>query len=157
MQQGIEATREIDGETTTASRYYILSKPLSPARFLDVVRPHRHVENRFHRRLDVTMDEDLSRARKDNGAEKLACLRCFALDIIRADQDKPSTRGKIERAARDDAFPLQLLAAALFDCLGLPRWQSMIRSDRADDGPVHKAGGGRCCCNGRGGLSRWRG
>ena len=138
MQQGIGATREIDGKTTTASRYYILSKPLSPARFLDVVRADWHVENRLHRVLDVTMDEDLSRARKDNGAENLARLRCFALDIIRANQDKASTSGKIERAARDDAFLLQLLAAAYCDCLGLPRWQSMIRSDRADDGPVHR-------------------
>ena len=72
MQQGIGATREIDGKTTTASRYYILSKPRSPAPFFDVVRAHRHVENRLHRLLDVTMDEDLSRARKDNGAENLA-------------------------------------------------------------------------------------
>jgi predicted transposase YbfD/YdcC len=44
----VEATREIDGKTTTASRYYILSKPLSAARFLDVARTHWHVENRLH-------------------------------------------------------------------------------------------------------------
>jgi predicted transposase YbfD/YdcC len=87
----IEATREIDGKATTASRYYILSKPLSAARFLDVVRAHWHVENRLHWVLDVVMDEDQSRARKDHGPENLARLRRFALNIIRANHDKGST------------------------------------------------------------------
>jgi len=108
----ITAIREIDGKTTTACRYYILSKPLSAARFLDVVRAHWHVENRLHWVLDMVMDEDQSRARKDNGPENLARLRRFALNIIRANQDKGSTRGKIKRAAWDDTFLLQLLAAA---------------------------------------------
>jgi predicted transposase YbfD/YdcC len=108
----VEATREIDGKATTACRYYVLSKPLSAARFLDVVRAHWHVENRLHWVLDVVMDEDQSRARKDNGPENLARLRRFALNILRANQDKGSTRGKIKRAAWDDAFLLKLLAAA---------------------------------------------
>ena len=108
----VEATREIDGKATTANRYYILSKPLSAARFLDVVRAHRHVENRLHWVLDVIMDEDQARARKDHGPENLARLRRFALNILRANKDKGSTRGKIKRAAWDDAFLLNLLAAA---------------------------------------------
>ncbi len=108
----VEATREIDGRATTASRYYILSKPLPADRFLDVVRAHWHVENRLHWVLDVVMDEDQARARKDHAPENLARLRRFALNILRANQDKGSTRGKIKRAAWDDAFLLKLLAAA---------------------------------------------
>jgi predicted transposase YbfD/YdcC len=108
----IEATREIDGKPTTACRYFVLSKPLPAARFLDVVRAHWHVENRLHWVLDVIMGEDQSRARKDNGPENLARLRRFALNILRANQDKGSTRGKIKRAAWDEEFLLQLLAAA---------------------------------------------
>jgi len=111
-ERGVEAAREIEGKATTACRYYILSEPLSAARFLDVVRAHWHVENRLHRVLDVVMDEDQSRARKDHGPENLARLRRFALNIIRANNEKGSTRGKIERAAWDDAFLLKLLAAA---------------------------------------------
>ena len=57
------------------------------------------------------MDEGQSRARKDNGPENLARLRRFALNIIRANRDKGSTRGKLERAAWDDALLLDLLAA----------------------------------------------
>ncbi len=95
----IEATREIDGKTTTACRYYILSKPLSAARFLEVVRAHWHVENRLHRVLpdrfrDVVMDEDQSRARKDNGPENLARLRRFALKIHNAEPTPVQTSAK---------------------------------------------------------------
>jgi predicted transposase YbfD/YdcC len=107
----VTATREVDGKATTASRYYVLSTPLSATRFLDVVRAHWHVENRLHWVLDVVMDEDQARARKDNAPENLARLRRLALNIIRANQDKGSTRGKIKRAAWDDTFLLRLLAA----------------------------------------------
>jgi hypothetical protein len=41
--------------------------------------------------IDVVMDEDQSRARKDHGPENLARLRRFALNILRANQDKHST------------------------------------------------------------------
>lgn len=58
------------------------------------------------------MDEGQSRARKDNGPENLARLRRAALNIIRASQGKGATPGKLERAAWDDTFLLQLLAAA---------------------------------------------
>jgi hypothetical protein len=58
------------------------------------------------------MDEDRSPARKDHGPENLARLRRFALNILRANQEKGSTGGKIKRAAWDDAFLLKFLAAA---------------------------------------------
>ena len=54
---------------------------------------------------DVVIAEDQSRARKESGPETLARWRRFALDIIRASHDSGATPGKIERAARDDAFP----------------------------------------------------
>lgn len=36
----VTAAREQDGKTTTATRYYLLSRPLSAAHFLAVVRSH---------------------------------------------------------------------------------------------------------------------
>ena len=62
----VTATREQGHPTTTATRYYLLSRPLSAARFLAVVRVHRQTENRLHWVLDVVLDEDLARARKDH-------------------------------------------------------------------------------------------
>jgi len=108
----ITATCEIDGKTTSATRTYVLSTKLAAARLAEVVRSHWHIENRLHWVLDVVMDEDGSRARKDHGPENLARLRRFALNLLRANPDKGSTRGKIKRAGWDDAFLLQILTAA---------------------------------------------
>jgi len=108
----VTATREIDGKCTTATRHYLLSKPLAATRVAQIVRAHWQIENQLHWVLDVVMDEDGSRARKDHAPENLARLRRFALNLLRANPDPGSTRGKIKRAAAwDDAFLLQILAA----------------------------------------------
>ena len=107
----VSATREIGGKATTASRYYLLSTKLGAARRAEIVRSHGHIENRLHGVLDVVMDEDGSRARKDHAPENLARLRRFALNLLRANPDPGSTRGKIKRAGWDDAFLLHILAA----------------------------------------------
>ena len=108
----ITATREADGRSTTAIRYYLLSTSLSAARFAEVVRAHWHIENRLHWVLDVVMDEDQARARKDHAPENLARLRRCALNLLRVNPDHGSTRGKIKRAGWDDSFLLQILNAA---------------------------------------------
>jgi predicted transposase YbfD/YdcC len=108
----VTAAREQDGATTTATRYYLLSQPLSATRFLEVVRAHWQIENALHWVLDVVMDEDQARARKDHAPENLARLRRFALNILRANKDQGSTRGKLKRAGWDDAFLLKILANA---------------------------------------------
>ena len=70
------------------------------------------IENALHWVLDLVMDEDPSRSRKDHAPENLARLRRFALNLIRTNPDPGSTRGKIKRAAWDDAFLLKILQAA---------------------------------------------
>ena len=106
------ATREVDGQATTTSRYYLLSKALPAAHFAGIVRTHWQIENRLHWVLDTAMDEDQSRSRKDHAPENLARLRRFALNLIRTNPTKGSTRGKIKRAAWDDAFLLKILHTA---------------------------------------------
>jgi predicted transposase YbfD/YdcC len=108
----VTARREQNGRTTTATRYYLLSRPFTATRLLEVVRAHWQIENRLHWVLDVVLDEDQARARKDHAPENLARLRRFALNVLRANRDPGSTRGKIKRAGWDDAFLLQLLATA---------------------------------------------
>ena len=108
----VTATREIDGKSTTAERYYLLSTKLGAARLAEIVRAHWQIENRLHWVLDVVMDEDRSRARKDHAPENLARLRRFALNLLRTNRDQGSTRGKIKRAAWDDTFLLKILATA---------------------------------------------
>ncbi len=106
----VTASREANGKTTRQSRYYLLSTPLSAERFNSVVREHWGIENRLHWVLDVVMNEDQARNRKDNGPNNLAVLRHMALNIIKADTSKGSNRGKFKRAGWNDDFLAKLLA-----------------------------------------------
>jgi len=91
-------------------RYYLLSKYMSATRLLQVTRSHWCIENQLHWVLDVHLDEDANRARKDNAPENLAILRRLALNILRANPHPSSLRRKIKRAGWDDAFLLALLS-----------------------------------------------
>ena len=106
----ITATREIDGRTTTALRYYIASRPLSAAELNQLARGHWGIENRLHWVLDVVMNEDQARARKDNAPENLALLRRLALNIIKRNADKGSNRIKFKRAGWDNRFLKKLIS-----------------------------------------------
>ena len=102
----------MDGQTSTKTRCYLISRPLPADRFLAAARAHWGIENRLHWVLDVSLDEDLCRARKDHAPENLALLHRLALNFLRANRDKGSLRGKINRAGWDDRFLLQVLAGA---------------------------------------------
>lgn len=103
-------TRESGGKITTEAAYYLLSTPLSAERFSEVARQHWGIENSLHWVLDVTMNEDQSRNRKDHGPENLAMLRRLALNLARLEPSKGSMKGKLKRAGWDDQFLAQLLA-----------------------------------------------
>jgi predicted transposase YbfD/YdcC len=85
-------------------RYYLLSKYMSPKRFLYIARSHWGIENCLHWALDVHFAEDGNRARKDNAPENLAILRKLALNIHRTHPYRASLRRKIKRAGWDDAY-----------------------------------------------------
>lgn len=105
----ITARRWVDGKESVRVRYFLLSRPLSAQRLLEVVREHWGIENQLHWVLDVVFDEDGARNRKDHGPENLAVLRKLALNILRAHPDKASLRRKVKRAGWDDAFFFSLL------------------------------------------------
>jgi predicted transposase YbfD/YdcC len=102
--------RETSDKTTTETAYYLLSAPLSPERFNEIVRSHWGVENRLHWRLDVVMNEDQDRSRLGNGPNNLAVLRHMAINVMQKDPTKGSLRGKFKRAAWNDNYLAQLLA-----------------------------------------------
>lgn len=106
----IESLRRIEGKEETLVRHFLLSRRLSAAKLLEVVRAHWTIENQLHWVLDVVFDEDGARNRKDHGPENLALLRKLALNILRAHPDKASLRRKVKRAGWDDAFLLSLFA-----------------------------------------------
>ena len=95
----------------TATRYFLMSQPYSRTQTLRIVRQHWGIENCLHWPLDVVLDEDLARNRKDNAPANLAVLKRLALNVARAHPDtKTSLRAKLKRAGWDDTF--------LFDMLG---------------------------------------
>jgi predicted transposase YbfD/YdcC len=92
-------------------RYYLLSKCFGPKRLLAIARAHWAIENQLHWVLDVVLDEDLARSRKDNAPQNLAILRRLALNIARAHPDKKtSLRRKFLRAGWDDSYLFSMIA-----------------------------------------------
>jgi len=91
-------------------RYYLLSRSMSPKRFLQVTRSHWGIENRLHWTLDVHFAEDGNRARKDNAPENLAILRKLALNIHRTHPYRASLRRKIKRAGWDETYLMATLS-----------------------------------------------
>jgi predicted transposase YbfD/YdcC len=102
--------RQTADKTTTETAYYLLSAPLSPQRFNEVVRSHWDIENRLHWRVDVVMNEDQDRSRLGHAPNNLAILRHMAINVMQKDPTKGSLRGKFKRAAWDNNYLAQLLA-----------------------------------------------
>jgi len=87
-----------------------MSQNYSRGEVLRIVRTHWSIENGLHWPLDVTLDEDLARNRKDNGPANLAVLRRLALNVARAHPDtKTSLRLKLKRAGWNDTFLFELI------------------------------------------------
>ena len=63
----------------------------------------------LHWVLDVTMNEDRKRNRKDNGPENIGILRRLALNLARLEGSNGSVKGKLKRAGWNDEFLGRLL------------------------------------------------
>ncbi len=103
-------TREVGAKVSTETAYYLLSTPLSAERFGGVARAHWGVENSLHWALDVTMNEDQARNRKDHGPQNIALLRRLALNLAKLEGSKESIKEKRMRATLHDTFLTRLLA-----------------------------------------------
>lgn len=111
---GLKAVARITskrGKDDSVERYFLMSRLYSPDEVMRIVRTHWTIENGLHWPLDVVLDEDLARNRKDNAPANLAVMRRLALNIARAHPDtKTSLRAKLKRAGWNDTF--------LFDLIG---------------------------------------
>ena len=105
----VTRNRESADKTSSETAFYLLSQPLTADRFNPVARAHWGVENRLHWCLDVQMNEDRDRTRKDNGPQNLAILRHMALNVLRKDPRKESLRAKFKIAAWNNAYLTSLL------------------------------------------------
>jgi predicted transposase YbfD/YdcC len=85
-------------------RYYISSLPGDAQKIALAAREHWAIENSLHYVLDVTMNEDMSRVRKDNAPENLATLRRIAINMVRKDKTPMKGRPSIRRAMKRAAY-----------------------------------------------------
>jgi len=107
-----ETRVEAAGRTRSETRYFVSSRPLAPAEAAAAVRGHWAIENRLHWVLDVTFGDDLSRLRKGHGARNMATVRHFALNIVRAANDKRSIKSRRKLAGWSTDYLRTLLSSA---------------------------------------------
>lgn len=113
---GIAAVGQVESQRRCAGqdeppfrRWFLLSRPLTAERLIEVARTHWTIENQLHWVLDVAFEEDAARSRKDNAPQNLALLRKLALNMLQSHSDKGSIKGKIKRAGWNDAFLLSVI------------------------------------------------
>lgn len=109
----VVCTRMIGKQVTKRVRFYISSLPSDAERILQVVRKHWSIENELHWVLDVALNEDHSRVRKDQAPENLAVLRHIALNLLKQEKTaKGGIHAKQLQAAWKEDYLLKVLAAA---------------------------------------------
>lgn len=100
----------VSHERTTLERVYLITSlsaaQAGPERLLALNRGHWSIENRLHHVRDMAYDEDRCRARKGNAPRTLACVRNFAISVLRLHKTP-----NIKAAMRDlAARPATILA-----------------------------------------------
>jgi predicted transposase YbfD/YdcC len=91
-------------------RTFLLSTMLTAERMIEVARTHWTIENQLHWVLDVDLNEDAARNRKDNAPQNLALIRKLALNTLRQHPDKTSIKAKIKKAGWNETFLLSLFS-----------------------------------------------
>jgi predicted transposase YbfD/YdcC len=109
----VVCTRIIAGRETKQVRYYISSLLSDAEQILKAVRKHWSIENKLHWILDVALNEDHSRVRKDQAPENFAVLRHIALNLLKQEKTaKGGIHAKQFQAALREDYLLKVLASA---------------------------------------------
>jgi predicted transposase YbfD/YdcC len=105
----IETRTELKDRCRAETRYFIASRCLSAREALTAVRAHWAIENSLHWVLDVTFNEDQSRLRKGHGALNMAIIRHFAINLVRAVNDKKTIKLRRKSAGWNPNFLADIL------------------------------------------------
>jgi predicted transposase YbfD/YdcC len=105
----VNREREVGGENTSTTHYYITSYAGTAAEIAGWVRGHWGIENGLHWVLDVVFREDDSRVRAGHAGANLAVLRRVAVALLKRAPGGGTTPTKRLRAGWDDDYLLQVL------------------------------------------------
>jgi len=105
----IQSTRVVGSRRETDTRIFALSRMLSPKALLKTARAHWAIENGLNWQLDMALNEDAARNRRDHGPANIAVLRRRAIDIARRDTSKGALKTKLKQAGWEHDFLLHLL------------------------------------------------
>ncbi len=109
----VESIRQVDGETTVETRYFISSLSQNAQTFANSVRSHWGIENSLHWILDVTLKEDDCRIRKDNAPENFASFSHVAVNLLGQEKRvKLGMKNKQFLAAMDNEYLARVLSLA---------------------------------------------
>ena len=97
------------GRSSSQTRYYVASRPMSAKDLASAVRSHWQIENALHWVLDVTFKEDQARSRTGHGPRNMATVRHFALNLMRGVSDKRSIKLRRKRAHRNPNYLASIL------------------------------------------------
>lgn len=106
----VRAERQVDGERSVETRYFIASTALDAEQMLASVRAHWGIESSAHWILDVAFREDHSRVRTGYAAQNLAVLRQMALNLLKAETTETvGIKNKRLKAAWDENYLVKVL------------------------------------------------
>jgi predicted transposase YbfD/YdcC len=105
----VNREREVRGERTCTSHYYLTSYAGTGAEIAGVTRGHWDIENGLHWVLDVVFHEDRSRVRQGHAGANLAMIRRVAASLLNRAPGKGSGVTKRLKAGWDDGYLLQVL------------------------------------------------
>ena len=99
-------------KTSYDTRYYVCSRFMSIAKFVEAVRGHWSVENQLHWHLDVSFNEDAVRIRKGHGAANMSVMNRAALGSLKKERTlKRGIKTKRRTCGWNDDYLLKVLAA----------------------------------------------
>jgi predicted transposase YbfD/YdcC len=107
----VEARVHEKGATRVQRRFYIASRKMGAADIARAVRGHWAIENSLHWVLDMVFREDRARSRTGHGPANMALVRHFALNLVRAANDKRSIKLRRKKAGRNPKYLAQILGS----------------------------------------------
>lgn len=107
----IRRRTELKDRCRVETRYYISSRSLTAAEAGNAVRGHWSIENQLHWVLDTVFKEDQSRLRKGHGAQNMAIVRHFAINLARAAADKRTIKLRRKYAGWNLDYLAKILGA----------------------------------------------